>query len=191
MSIDRIINGVIDREGDRYTNDPADAGGPTKYGITLATLRRARGGPVTAPDVEKLYRSEAFAIYEWLYVQKPGFDRVVGISASLGEELVDMGVNMGTAIAVTLLQRLLNALNCEEQHYADLRVDGDLGPATLGALQAYLKVRGEEGLLVLLRGLICLKAARYVDITEHRKQNERFLYGWLRTRVGLHPGAHP
>lgn len=189
MSIDRVINGVIDREGEKFTNDLKDLGGPTKFGITLGTLQRSRGAPVTATDVEKLTRNEAFAIYEWLFVQKPGFDRAIAVDPLIGEELVDMGVNMGPAIAVTLLQRMLNALNNEEQLYADVRVDGDLGPGTLEALRAYLKARKDEGTLVLLRGLLGLKVARYVDITEHRKPNERFLFGWLRTRIGLTPGA--
>ena len=37
MTDDDIIDGIIRREGSTYTNDPADPGGPTKYGITLAT----------------------------------------------------------------------------------------------------------------------------------------------------------
>ncbi len=185
MTVDAIINGVIEREGDAFTNDPADRGGPTKYGITLNTLARARGEPVTAADVERLTRHEAFAIYEWLYVQKVGFDRLVGVSPQLGEELIDMGVNMGPPVAVMILQRALNALNNEERLYPDVRVDGDLGPATLESLRMYLKARGTEGLAVLLRALLGMKIARYVAITENRKSNERFLYGWLRTRSGL------
>lgn len=191
MSVDRIINAIIDREGDAYTNDPADLGGPTKFGITLNALARARGNPVTAADVEKLTRNEAFAVYEWLYVQKPGFDHLISVSPQVGEELVDMGVNMGPAIAVTFLQRLLNALNNEEKLYADILADGDCGPATLEALRGFLKARGTDGLQVLLRGILGLKIARYVDITEHRKPNERFLFGWLRTRGGITSGALP
>jgi lysozyme family protein len=185
VSVDKIINGVIDREGEAFTNDPADLGGPTKFGITLTTLARARGTPVTAADVERLTRSEAMTTYEWLFVQKPGFDRIIGISAAVGEQLIDMGVNMGPAIATIVLQRLLNALNNEERHYRDLKVDGDCGPATGDALRTFLKTRGNEGLLVLLRGIAGLQIARYVDITEHRPANEKFLYGWLRTRTGL------
>ena len=192
MSIDRVINDVIDREGEAYTNDPADAGGPTKFGITLNTLSRARGTTCTAADVERLTRNEAFAIYEWLYVQKPGFDRAISVSPPLGEEIVDMGVNMGPAVATMTLQRILNALNEGERLYHDLKVDGDLGPATLEALRANLNARGSEGLVVLLRGILCLKAARYIEITEHRPANERFVYGWLRARVGLTPeGVSP
>lgn len=185
MSVDSIINGIIAREGDAYTNDPSDAGGPTKYGITLTALARARGAPVVAADVEMLSRNEAFATYEWLYVTKPGFDRLVSVSPAIGEELIDMGVNMGPAIATLLLQRLLNALNNEERLFGDIKADGDCGPATLEALRAYLKARPEEGLQVLLRGILGMRVARYVDITEHKPANEKFLYGWLRTRSGI------
>jgi lysozyme family protein len=185
VSVDALINAILDREGDAYTDDSLDAGGPTKYGITLATLQRARGTSVVPADVEGLKRGEAFAIYEWLYITKPGFDRLISVSQQLGEELIDMGVNMGTAIATLCLQRLLNALNDSQRLYPDVRADGDCGPGTLAALRRYLEVRGNDGMLVLLRGILGLKIARYVDVTEHRPANERFLYGWLRARTGL------
>ena len=38
-----------------YADNPADPGGPTNYGITLATLRAYEGDPnLTAEDVKKL-----------------------------------------------------------------------------------------------------------------------------------------
>ena len=38
MSIDDLIDSLIDREGG-YSNHPADRGGPTNYGITEAVAR--------------------------------------------------------------------------------------------------------------------------------------------------------
>ena len=37
--IDALIDDLIAREGD-YVNDPADRGGPTRWGITEAVARR-------------------------------------------------------------------------------------------------------------------------------------------------------
>ena len=33
-----LINEIINREGRKFTNLPADKGGPTKFGITQKTL---------------------------------------------------------------------------------------------------------------------------------------------------------
>ncbi len=54
MSHRRIIDAILEREGDTYTNHPKDRGGPTKYGITRATLSAWRGVSVTAKDVKAL-----------------------------------------------------------------------------------------------------------------------------------------
>lgn len=189
MSIDAIINGILEREGEAYTNDPNDSGHATKWGITQTTLARYRDLPVTEADVEALGRKEAFNVYEWLYVRKPGFDKLVAVSPHIAEEIIDIGVNSGPAIASLILQRLLNALNNEQLLYRDVRADGDCGPATLDALRAYLKARGSDGLVVFIRGITCMKGARYIELAETRPKDERFLFGWLRTRVGLTTGV--
>ena len=67
-TVDQIIADVIKREGSKYTNDPTDRGGPTKYGITLRTLqawRRSQGQTrkLQPHDVKILTREEAVAIY--------------------------------------------------------------------------------------------------------------------------------
>src|SRR3990172_7566648 len=53
MTTDAMISWVIEREGGaKFTDDPADRGGATKFGITAATLGRARRQPSPA-DVEE------------------------------------------------------------------------------------------------------------------------------------------
>lgn len=189
MSIDAIINGILEREGDAYTNDPKDSGGPTKYGITQTTLAGYRDQTVMPANVEALTRAEAFNVYGWMYVRKPGFDKLVAVSPHIAEEIIDIGVNSGPAIASLILQRLINALNNEQALYRDIKADGDCGPATIEALRAYLKARGSEGLIVFLRGITCMKGARYIELAESRPKDERYLYGWLRSRVGLTTGV--
>lgn len=180
-----IIDKILEIEGPDYTDDEKDSGGPTKWGITQATLANYRKTPVTPADVENLTRAEAWNCYDWLYVSKPGFTNVIPISEPIAGELIDTGVNCGSGVAILMLQRLLNALNDEGRLYRDLKVDGDLGQATLDALRAYLAARGTEGMLVLHKALNCLQGERYVDLAEKSVKNERFLYGWLRARVGL------
>lgn len=179
-----IIDGIIAREGDAYTNDPADSGGPTKYGITLATLTAAREQPCTAGDVESLTRAEAFETYRSMYVYDPGFYLLLGHSPEIAAEVIDSGVNLGQGRAGRWLQRSLNVLNNRGKHYGDIDVDGAVGPATEGAFAAYLALRGDAGEQVLLEMLNALQGAFYVELAERREKDERFVYGWFSHRVG-------
>ena len=173
-----IIDGVIAREGG-YVNDPRDAGGETNWGITKA-VARANGW---AGPMRQLPREMAFSIYWKRYVVEPKFDRVAELSVTIAAECIDTGVNMGPSWGAIFLQDVLNGLNNQGKLYKDIAVDGQIGPGTIGALAAYLKHRGAEGVTVLLRGMNCLQGARYIQLAKTREANEAFLYGWLRERV--------
>jgi lysozyme family protein len=181
--INAIISGLIDREKLIYTNRSDDAGGPTKGGVTLATLARWRGKPVRAEDVEALEEPEIRAIYHARFVTEPGFDRVIPVSLPIAAELVDTGVNMGPAIATIFLQRCLNAFNQQGMRYVDIAVDGHCGDQTLAALRAFLAWRAEEGERVLLKAMNCLQGEKYIDLAEKRPKDEANVYGWMRTRI--------
>lgn len=174
MTIDSIIDATIGKEGG-YSDHPADRGGPTRWGITQA-VAKANG---YHGDMRALPRDTAFNIYRHEYFEKPGFFAIAALSPAIAEELFDTGVNMGPAVPSMMLQRLLNALNRGGADYPDIGVDGKIGPGTVGALRAYLKVRGKEGEVRLLRALNCLQGERYVDLCEKRPANEAFFYGWL------------
>lgn len=183
MTPQDIISGIIEREGSTYTNDPADAGGPTKYGITQATLAGWRGRPVSPEEVAALTEGEARQIYLHRYFLGPCFDRVATVSMAIAIELMDTEVNMPPGTAGKWLQRALNALNDSGRQYADLLVDGQLGPKSIDALHAYIVRRGAEGERVLLQALNHLQGARYIELAELRPANERFVYGWLKNRA--------
>lgn len=178
-NIDEMIDDVIEREGG-YVNHPADRGGSTKWGITEAVARRQG----FAGDMRSLPRSDAAAIYKRLYWFKPRFDEVAIHAPALAAELFDTGVNMGTGTATAFLQRALNALNREGRDYADLTLDRLVGPATLAALQAFLRKRGADGESVLLKAVEALQGAHYINIAEARPSQEAFVYGWLANRIG-------
>ena len=177
--VERLIDGLIEREGG-YVNHPADRGGPTNYGIT-AEVARAHG---FAGSMREMPRSEAEAIYRRLYWLRPNLGAVARLSPAIAGELFDTGVNMGPAVAVTFLQRALNALNRGGADYPDLLPDGRIGAATLDALARFLAVRGKAGDIVLLRALDALQGERYLRLAERRPANEAFLYGWLANRIG-------
>jgi lysozyme family protein len=178
--LDDLVEALIEREGG-YVANAADTGGPTRFGITEA-VARANGYRGAMRDFP---RDEAAAIYKRLYWLRPRLDEVAARSRRIAEELFDTGVNMGPAVAVTFLQRALTALNRSGKDYADLVPDGRIGPATLGALDAFLAVRGQRsGETVLLRALEALQGERYLRLAERRPANEAFLYGWLANRIG-------
>ena len=180
MNVNAIIDQVIARERG-YVNDPLDRGGETNYGITW-TVARANGyhGPM-----KDMPRSVAVDIYTRRYILAPCFDKVLLIDQTIGEELIDTGVNMGPHIAAEFLQRALNALNDNATHYQDLFVDGRIGVQTYKALGSFLAWRGQPGRNVLLTLLNSLQAIRYLDICEHAHAQERFLFGWIAQRVHL------
>lgn len=178
--IDTALDTLIGKEGG-YSNHPSDTGGETMWGITIAV---ARANGYAAP-MRDMTRATAKAIYRNKYWNLPGFASVAEQSEKVAEELFDTGVNMGPGVPSTFLQRLLNGLNRQGRDYPDILVDGDIGPGTLGALKAFLRVRGAAGERVLLLGLNSLQGAKYIGLAEGRGKNEDFLYGWLANRVSM------
>jgi lysozyme family protein len=178
-TIDDLIDAVIEREGD-YVDHPADRGGPTRWGITepVARTHGWRGA------MRHLPRDEAVAIYRQRYWHRPGLAAVAARAPRLAAELFDTGVNMGPPVAAGFLQRALNALNRGATDYADLTLDGRIGPATLTAIDAFLATRRAVGEAVLLKAIDALQGERYVALAERRPANEAFLYGWLIRRIG-------
>ena len=158
---------------------PDDRGGATNWGITQA-VARAHGWGGAMRD---LPRGVALEIYRQRYWVGPRFDGVAALSNAVAEELFDTGVNMGPGAAVMMLQRSLNALNRQQRDWADVVADRRVGPATLAALQALLRVRRADGEAVLLKALNALQGARYIELAEARAANESFLHGWLMHRV--------
>lgn len=179
MNIDILIDDVIAVEGD-YSNHPADRGGPTRWGVTEAVARRHG----YAGDMRHFPYAEAAAIYKRNYWRKPGFDKISIQAPQLAEELFDTGINMGPAIAAGFLQRALNALNRNSRDFDDIATDRKIGPQTLGALEQFLKKRGDGGETVLLKAVEALQGERYIKLAEQRPANEAFLYGWLANRIG-------
>ncbi|WP_230635611.1 glycoside hydrolase family 108 protein [Sphingomonas sp. Leaf4] len=179
MTIDRLIDEVIDREGG-YSDHPADRGGATRYGIT-ERIARAEG---YAGDMRHFPRAQAVQLYRRRYWLAPGFDQVARRAPLLAAELFDTGVNMGPTVAAGFLQRTLNALNRGARDWADVTLDSTIGTRTLAALDAMLASRGPAAEAVLVKAINALQGERYLRLAETRPANESFLYGWLAQRIG-------
>jgi len=177
--IDQLLDELIEREGG-FSDHPADRGGPTRWGITQA-VARAHG---YTGDMRAFPAARARDIYRERYWRAPGFAAVGEHAPTIAAELFDTGVNMGPGVAGRFLQRALNALNRNGRDYPDMAADGYVGPVTLAALRAFLKLRGKAGESVLLKAIEALQGERYIALAESRPANEAFLYGWMANRIG-------
>jgi len=178
MNFEHVIDEIL-RSEQGYVDHPDDHGGPTNHGITQAVARQHG----YEGDMQDMPESLAREIYRHRYIAAPKFDLVALIDEQIGAELIDTGVNMGPAQPAQFLQRWLNAFNAGGSRYADLFVDGRIGQVTLDALKAFLKWRGAEGSMVMLRALNSLQAVRYLEIAERDPSQRAFTYGWVRGRV--------
>jgi lysozyme family protein len=177
MNKSDVINHIIDVEGG-YVNDPSDSGGETMYGITVNEARRSG----YTGEMHLLPYETAFDIYSRRYWDSVKADQMLQLSESVTAEVVDTGVNMGVTRASTFLQRVLNVFNKNGKLYDDLKVDGHIGAVTIRALNEYLARRDES---VLVRALDSLQGAAYIELAERRQKDEKFVYGWLKNRVGI------
>jgi lysozyme family protein len=111
------------REEGGYVDDPADPGGATNMGITLATYRQWSDDPALGPaEVRDMTLRIARAIYRSLYWNPLRAD---ALPAGVDLSVFDMGVNAGIWRSARLLQRALG--------FTGEEVDGCVGPETLEA----------------------------------------------------------
>jgi len=156
-----IIDDLISREGG-YVNHPDDKGGPTKFGITAATLGSYLGtvSPASADQVAHLSREQAKEIYWNQYIQAPGFNEIGDLG--LQEVLIDPAVHSGPRTAIRWLQKAL-----------DLETDGVIGLITLAAI-ARSNPRN-------LSVQILLQRLEYIgEIISNNQRQAVFASGWIR-----------
>lgn len=173
MNVDAIIDGILSREGG-YVDHPADRGGPTKYGITLARLESWRGTTVTAADVAALSVDEARAIYLAHFIQPlMRLEFMPDVFAAV----VDIAVMSGPKTAVRLLQSTLNGLAKDAQTIA---VDGVIGPETVMAVVRQSPHR-------VVQGLVKARLLALVRLVELDHDQLVFLPGWVSRTLSFLP----
>lgn len=177
-TFNEAFNDLLGIEG-KYSNNPSDSGGATKYGIT-ERVARANGYD---GDMRLLTEDEAKRIAKTQYWDIMRLDDISAILPSVAHEMFDTAYNMGVGTAGRYLQRSLNAFNHRGADYADVGVDGVVGPMTVNALRSYMAKRGEQGGVVLLRAMNALQGTRYIELCEQRQKDEDFVFGWIKNRV--------
>lgn len=127
-SIDRILLS----EGSEYTNDPQDAGGPTKYGVTIHDVRQFIKKNATAADVKKLTRAQAVTIFGDKYWDVMNGD---ALPSGLDFTIVDYAVNSGTARAGHVLRQILG-LPTNDWHVTKEVLDAIKGRSVTALIRA-------------------------------------------------------
>lgn len=115
--VDRII---ADEGGERFTDNPADPGGATKWGITARGLAECWDRMPSREEIRDLTLEDARSFYRWLMEES----RVARIPNPIVRWVTfDAVVNSGRVQGVKLLQRALGT-----------KPDGVIGPVTLAAV---------------------------------------------------------
>lgn len=149
-----------------YSNDPADPGGETMYGITVGV---ARSHGYTG-DMRQIPMSLVTEIYSGDYWR---FDAVE--SQATATKLLDAAANMGLTTAVRLAQQAVNTL-VEPK----VVVDGQWGPDTLDAVNTADEKE-------FLQNFSAELAGHYREIVANKPTSGKFLSGWLKRAMSLPP----
>lgn len=137
-----------------YVNDPDDAGGETKYGITKRRYPHI--------DIRNLTKDQAVTLYHSDY-WKSYNDSID--SYKVAAKLFDLSVNMGHKYPNKMLQRAVNKLG------GNLVVDGAIGPKSIAAIN---NCDGDE----LYNAFVEMAKGRYERLAR-KGNNKKFLKGWL------------
>lgn len=102
-SYDAALARLLAHEGG-YTNDAADPGGPTNFGITIYDYRKYVKPSATAADVRAMTIEEAKAIYRDKYWDA---QRCGELPAGVDYAVFDYGVNSGIVRSGKVLRRVI------------------------------------------------------------------------------------
>lgn len=173
---------IVRKHEGGYANNPSDRGGETYRGIarkifphwkgwaTVDKLRKVAGFPANL-DKDAELQSFVHDFYKKEFWDAMSLDFVN--DQAIANELYDTGVNMGVGTAANFLQRVLNVSNKKGQEYADMPVDGKIGPNTVRTLNNHKRPKE------VLKALNCLQGAKYIAICEANPSQEIFFVGWM------------
>ena len=167
---DRALEFVLAREGG-FSNDVADPGGATNYGITQATYNKWRAGKEPYP-VKDISLTEVATIYHERFWLPSGCESFPGHQYwPLAIVHFDGAVNHGTNKrnrfrCVRFLQRALGVSD-----------DGVIGPVTLEALG---EINPDGSIRRVAENVVWQRLAFYRRIVQQRSLSLKFLPGWVR-----------
>lgn len=151
---------ILENEGG-FSQNLADKGGATNYGITMQTLSDFRGAPVSVDDVKNLTAIEAETIYLKNYWNKLALNGL--ISQEVATILLDIAVNHGVGKAMLYIEQILGAK--QDGYISDM-------PAAVAQLNSLDQKE-------LAKALVKAAQLHYASIVEKNNSQSIFIRGWI------------
>jgi lysozyme family protein len=162
-TFDSALAYLLGDEGTKYTDNPADSGGPTKFGVTLAMWGKFTSQPVTADDISNLTLFQVKPFYELVFWQPLGCDKLTDPGICIA--LFDSGVLYGVPQASLMAQQAANLCG------GNLICDSILGEESV----AFLNGMTREMFLVALYTILM---QRIEKVIANDPKDEVFRKGW-------------
>jgi lysozyme family protein len=161
-------------EGNQYENVKGDAGGSTKFGITLEDWKQYgfdinHDGLINADDVKLITAGMAKDL-----VKKEYWDTVLADQINdfyVAVEIVDAGYNQGIVTVIDYVQPILG-----------ITATGHFGQITLGKINAYPDKQD------LLQKIKAARINRYTYLANKYPNDKQFYDGWIRRSNAIQYG---
>lgn len=147
-----------------FSNDAADKGGATRFGITRSEASRWFRRPVSVQEMKEFPIEEAKKIYEAWYWRPVGCDKILATGVAIC--MFDIGVVRGIGVPPKYAQQICNA------HGAQLVVDGHVGPLTLAAMNGLDHA-------VFIRDFSAKAESGFRSIVANNPSQSVFQVGWV------------
>lgn len=141
-----------------FSNDPDDAGGATKCGVTLERFREEFGKNKTIADLQAMTEAQWTRIMKGGYWDKCGGDSIK--NQSIAEIFVDWCINSGLSM-IRKVQGIVGA-----------KADGIVGPKTLNLIN----VKDAQWLHYSIKSA---RAQFFADCVHNKASNVKFYEGWM------------
>lgn len=165
---DTAFNYLIGDEGSKYTNNPKDSGGPTKWGITKKTYSAFFGYDASDEDIQTMSAMTAKRIYFSEYWKHLRGDEIQSLVLAIS--FLDSAVLYGVGTIALLIQRSLNLCG------ATLKLDGVIGDKTLESINS---IGGGDQGTRFLTNTFCGLLLEHIDaVIVANPKDEEFRRGW-------------
>lgn len=172
----KIIPFIFKWEG-FVSNDAADPGGLTKYGVSLQFLKGLNAdlngdGVVDEQDVLEVTKDTARDLFRQHFYDIPKLGLIEGNAPCTAMFCCDTAVNTGAGRMARIIQEAVNTLS----ESPAVKVDGDMGPRTRDAINAL----GNQGMDKMLALKGCdIREEFYINLAAAKPQMQVFKKGWL------------
>ncbi len=160
------FNYLIENEGTKFTNDPRDSGGATKFGITQRSYERYVGHVVLSTDIRDMEMKTAKRFYFDMYWKGVGCEKITKLPVAIS--LFDTSVLYGTFTTARMAQKAASLCSGDK-----LEMDGILGQKSIEVINSL----DENQFLMAFNKLI---VQRIDAVILSSQKNEVYRRGWMR-----------